>query len=277
MKKLFIVMMVICVTFFGVNAFADSSASVSGVEAGANVDNSGVGSDNRIDNSVNTSNIYNRQFVNPGNVPMGHTNGFFTAPTPDSSFRGMADIMAIFGDGKSIQVNKGVLEDMAKGGKVMVHYQMFRDMKQVPRYYKSGQDYDKFLTITLIQPKGIRVTALVDAEATNGKSNTLQVLGKLGLAALKDGCNYLVLTAEGAHRKVEASGWGIGGHGTYAGVNEAGKLSGLGGGGLGYSSNQTGSEDRPWIQGYSGVVGVAPTSTPLPDAYSVGNYNHGGN
>jgi len=225
--------------------------------------------------SIDARKIYDRQLAIPGNTPLPGTNGFFAPPTPDSSFRSMQEIIAIFGDDGSVEFNKGALENMAKGGDVDVHYQVVRDKKQVVRYYNGSMaEYDKFLTVTIKRPKGLRVTALCDAEADDADTNTVQVLGKLGLAALADGNNVLVLTKEGQHRAVEASGWGIGAYGLGSGVNDPGSLAAAGGGGTGYSSNETGPEDRPWLHAFAGTLGQAPAKKPLPDAYSVGNYNH---
>ena len=93
---------------------------------------------------------------------------------------------------------------------------------------------------------------MIDGEADDGETNSLQVIGIAGLEAIKDGNNFMMLTAEGAHRKVEASGWGIGFYTTGGLISSNGQESGIMGGGTGYSSNETGPEDRPWIQGYVG-------------------------
>jgi selenophosphate synthetase-related protein len=102
----------------------------------------------------------------------------------------------------------------------------------------------------------VKVTGYLDGEADDGDTNSLQVIGEIGLAVVKDGNNYMVLTSEGAHRKVEAEGWGIGFYTTGGIISDSGKASGIMGGGTGYAQNETGPEDRPWIQGYFGVKEV---------------------
>jgi len=55
--------------------------------------------------------------------------------------------------------------------------------------------------------------------------------------------NVITFQAEGAQRKVEAFGWGIG-----ASYVKAGETS-MGTGGTGISGGTVGPEDRPWLQG----------------------------
>lgn len=221
------------------------------------------------DNSV----YNNRQFVSPGNVPMPGTNGFFTNPTPDSSFRSIKDILRAFnGQGTyCMVVSRSALKNWAKGGDVDTNYQIMRGHDQVTRIY--GDDYEgtELLYIAIeepifgenakgetvlkgtVRPEGLVTTAMVDGEADDSDTNSLQVIGKVGLKALDDGNNYMVITAEGAHRMVVADGWGIGFYTTGATVSESGKQSGLAGGGTGYAYNESGPEDKPWIQGYVAV------------------------
>lgn len=236
---------------------SDADAIVENVEAGALIDQSGQ--DNR---------VYNRNFVIPGNTPLPQTNGFFTAPTPDSSFRSITELFE--NDGSSISVTEGALESMAKGGNVDLHLQLIKGPDQTPRVFVKDENGDRWLTITyhkpvytvvngkkvlkyVIKPEGLTRTGFIDGEADNGDTNSLQVIGKCGLKALKDGDTHMVITAEGAHRAVEASGWGIGFYTVGGDISDNGKTAGSLGGGTGYASNETGTEDRPWIQGYVGV------------------------
>jgi len=275
MKKLLIIA-VMCVSLIMVcgNAFAvveanaedaaQANAEVNGVQAGASID------------SHDTNTSYNRTFPIQGNVPLPQTNGFFTNPTPDSSFRSIRDILSAFAeeDNFCIKMTEGALERLAKGGDVESHLQVLRGNDQVPRIYDEDTDSVKWLFIAIEKPiivdgklkgtekiDGLKVTAMADGEADDSDTNSLQVIGKIGLKALKDGNNYLVVTAEGAHRKVEASGWGIGFYTTGGLISDSGKQAGIVGGGTGYSKNQTGPEDRPWIQGYVGVKGVKDMPT----------------
>jgi hypothetical protein len=218
------------------------------------------------DNS--TTHINDRKFVNPGVIPMAGTNGFFTTPTPDSSFRSIRDIFKAFmGSNKYCMiVTKGTLKNMAKGGDVELHLQILRGEDQVPRIYGDDFEGTEYFYIAIEEPvikdggllgtkriDGLTVTGLIDGEADDAETNSLQVIGKAGLKALADGNNYMVITAEGHHRMVEASGWGIGFYIAGGTVTESGKESATSGGGTGYSKNRTTPEDKPWIQGYVGV------------------------
>ena len=261
MKKMLIaVFMCVSLIMVGGNAFAQSESEAN-ADAGASIET--------YDNS--TSNVYNRNFAPVGITPLPQTNGFFTAPTPDSSFRSVKDLIRFtLDEGKfMVRMTEGALERLAKGGDVESHLQIIRGDSQVPRIYGSNfedaTENPRWLWIAIEEPvikdgkvigtkryEGLRVTGMTDGEADDGDTNSFQVIGKLGLKALKDGNNFMVITAEGAHRKVEASGWGIGFYTTGATVSGDGKNSGVVGGGTGYASNEVGPEDRPWVQGYVG-------------------------
>jgi hypothetical protein len=256
MKKLIIAVICMSLIMVGGNAFAQERIGFSnGPSATANVEDVQAEAVYApTDNSVN--NVYDRKFVNPGVYPMPQTNGFFTSPTPDSSFRGMQEFLAIFGDGESVILSDGAVDQLAKGGfDTEVNYQIVNDETIVARANFQGT---KYIKITLKKPAAAKVVAIVDGEADDNDTNSLMVLGQMAQEALKDGCNVLVITAEGAHRAVEASGWGIGTAVTGGAVNQSGKEAVAGGGGTGYSSNGTMTEDMPWLQGYAAVDATAP-------------------
>ena len=103
-------------------------------------------------------------------------------------------------------------------------------------------------------PTNLTTTGFIDGEANNADTNSFQVIGKMGLKALKDGNSAMVVTKENWHRSVLASGWGIGTYVVAGGNWDNGKMSGGGGGGTGYSKNKTGPEDMPWCHAYVGVI-----------------------
>lgn len=261
LKKILIIVLAI-----GLVAGISSNVLANGEEADgtkSKADADSFSQINTTDNSVNK--VYNRQFVNAGVTPIPGTNGFFTAPTPDSSFRMVKELIAFLtGDPNalSVRLSEGALENMAKGGDVEANVQMIRE--DVARA-KADEDGVKWLTVSYIAPVikdgkvvGVRkdnleVGGFADGEADDGDTNSFMVIGKVGLKAMKQGFDHLQITAEGAHRKVEASGWGIGTYTVAGQVSDSGKTSGLVGGGLGYAQNETGTEDRPWIQGVVGL------------------------
>jgi len=246
------------------NSFAGSSST-----ADANLDanqynNQGMALD-QSDHSTTKSKVYNRQFVNPGNTPIPGTNGFFTAPTPDSSFRQVAEFIYYLSgdeDAVSVQLTEGACEKLAAGGDIDSNIQIVRERLQVA---KADQDGVKWITISMIKPivkdgklvgvnkAKLRIAGFATAEADDADTDSFQVIGKLALKAIAAGLDHLQITAEGAHRKVEASGWGVGFYTVGAQVSQGGQTSGLAGGGMGYAHNEAGPEDRPWIQGNVGL------------------------
>lgn len=257
-KKLLILIVSICLV-------AGVSSNVLALNNQADAEASSGSSIETTDNSTNTSKVYNRQFVNPGNTPIPGTNGFFTAPTPDSSFRQVAEfIYYLTGDANavSVQLTEGACEALAKGGDVDSNIQIVRQRLAVA---KADQDGVKWITISMIKPvvedgvvvgvnkADLRIAGFVTAEADDADTDSFQVIGKLALKVIAANLDHLQITAEGAHRKVEASGFGIGFYTVGAQVSQGGQTSGLAGGGLGYATNEAGPEDRPWIQGNAGL------------------------
>jgi len=246
-----------------------STAALAGSEANADAQVDTQAAASIDDHSVTYSKVIDRKFVNAGITPLPQTQGFYTTPTPDSSFRSVAEL---FNDGEnSIRLSEGALESLAKGGNVESNLQIIRDENMVPRVKVADEKGVKWLAITyhkpvfgedkegnqiiigVMKPNALARTGFIDGEADDGDTNSFQVIGKCGLKALKDGNTHMVVTTEGAHRKVEAEGYGIGFYTTMAKVSDGGTVSGLGGGGLGYAYNEAGTEDRPWIQGYTAV------------------------
>jgi len=254
LKKLVYIMLAIgLVVGMTSNVMAGSEANVEDVSASI--------STSTTDNSKN----YNRNFVNSGMTPIPGTNGFFTAPTPDSSFRMAKELIYyLTGDPEAISVRltEGALENLAKGGDVDANLQIVRADVATAKPDENG---DRWLTISIIAPVvkddkivGIRkenlmVGAFADGEADDRETNSFMVIGKCGLKALKAGFGHMQIVSEGAHRAVEAQGFGIGTYTVGGTISDSGKDSGLVGGGLGYAWNDTSTEDRPWIQANVGM------------------------
>lgn len=254
MKKLFIVFSVICLMLFAGNAMAQTAVAGANADANATSEGSdvtvnfseGFASPQLIEGDVSS---VNREFVVPGGIPFPQTNGFFTSPTPDSSFRSAKELVR-FGSKFTV----GALKKMAEGGDVDVNYTLMNDTVKLS---DEELNYDtRYMVIVLDDGKieGFSSRAMVDAEADDANTNSVQVIAALALKAFNDGCNTLVLTAEGAHRAVEAKGWGIGFYTVGGTIGNQGIHSANGGGGTGWAHNETTPEDRPWVQGYAGVM-----------------------
>ena len=210
----------------------------------------------------NSENPRARFLPNPGNIPLPGTNGFFTAPTPDSSFRSIREIVQMDNpEAKCLRVSEGTLLGWARGADADINYQPIREVRVLARGNKADRklldgttEEARWLNICIEMPEGFKTAAFVDCEADDGDTNMYSVLGKAAGMAIKDGVNTLVITAEGAHRAVEASGWGVGLYMLGSDVSSGGSTAGVMGGGTGYASNETQTEDEPWFQGKAGMV-----------------------
>lgn len=265
MKKVLFVAVIMSVFLaFNFAVAGDGTATVENVGASSNL--------SLDDHSTSKVKNYDRQLPNPSGAHFPQTNGFFTVPTPDSSFRSVRQLIeAVSGDNAiSARFSEGALEEMAKGGDVESHLQVIRGKAVVKRIGEMA-DGVRYLTIAyhrpiikmvngkaqmtgVTKPKNVMVTAMIDGEAKDADTNSFQVIGKCGLKVLKDGNNIMVVETEGAHRKVEAFGAGLGFYTVGGQVSDGGQTSGILGGGTGFAWNETGPEDRPWIQGYAGVI-----------------------
>jgi len=224
----------------------------------------GQGQGQSIDShDVNNNNVDSPRYLpNPGNVPIPGTNGFFVAPTPDSSFRSIAEIVRMDNpEAKCLRVSEGTLLGWAKGADADINYQSVREVRVLARGNKADRklldgttEEARWLNICIEMPEGFKTAAFVDGEADDGDTNMLGVLGKASGKAIRDGVSTLVITAEGAHRSVEASGWGVGLYMLGSDVSSGGSTAGVMGGGTGYASNETQTEDNPWFQGKAGMV-----------------------
>lgn len=230
-KNMLIFVMMISLLSIGSFSFADSTAesTVNGVQSTSNL---------QLDQSDHSIKTYEATDARPnsGPVPIPGSPGWFTVPTPDGDFIAIKDIIQ-FGSIYS----KSALENMAKWGHTRVTYAMINEDKIETTHKKIMIVIDP-AAIKKVAKEGTHI-AFVNGSATDGKTNSIQLMAKMALKALKNGANVITFQAEGAHRKVEAFGWGIGF--SYVKSGE----TGMGTGGTGISGGATGPEDRPWIQG----------------------------
>ena len=219
-------MSVALICMFTLPAMADSEAEAT---AGATIIQN--------DNSTNKSEASETRAI-PGNVPVYGAPGFFTTPTPDGSFESLKQALQ-FADMFSEQA----LIDMAAGGSVNAYV---KDLN--PKATAKFEDpNNKMIKIVLEAPKGLEYEGPANGEALNGKTNMWQVMAAVALKALRNGSNVVYFAAEGAHRGVESSGWGIGFAHTKASHDNVSV------GGTGYAAGKAGPQDKPWLQGFAFV------------------------
>jgi hypothetical protein len=228
MKKLLIVTMIVgLIGFFTLPAMADEADADAKAKATViQIDKSSVKSEADKSRAI------------PGSVPVYGAPGFFTTPTPDGSFESLKQALQ-FADMFSEQA----LIDMAAGGSVNAYV---KDLS--PNVTATFEDpNNKMIKIVLEAPKGLKYEGPANGEALNGKTNMWQVMAAVALKALRQGSNVVYFAAEGAHRGVEASGWGIGFAHTKASHDNVSV------GGTGYAAGKSGPQDKPWLQGFAFV------------------------
>jgi len=230
MKKIIVIMMSLVFVAFYIPAMADTTSEANVDDVTASID----------DHSINTYEATDRAFPNAGSVPIPGQPGWFTTPTPDGDFVTIKNILEF---GKVF--SEGALENMAKWGETRITYAEVNPEKCV-----NGREKNDRRILLVIDPdriKGIKNTgthvAFINGTAKNGKTNSVQLVGAMALKAMQNGANVLVFKAEGAHRKIEAFGWGIGF--SYAKASDTSIATG----GTGISGGSAGPEDRPWLQG----------------------------
>ena len=242
-KSIIVVGVIALISMFSVPAaFADeANASVDGVAA-----------------SISTYSEAMDGRPNAGPVPIPGQPGWFTTPTPDGSFQSLRTILQ-YGD----VFTEGALEKMA-GGKVDVRYMVTNDKDEVARA-KFADNLKRKIKIVIVKPDA-EFIAFANGNAKNGKTGSVQVMAAIALEALRDGANVIYFTAEGAHRKVEAFGWGVGISGTTTSEHSMTTP------GLGVSGGNSGPEDWLWLQGAAFVDPKLQLTASLKVPEQTGNH-----
>ena len=218
--------------------------------AGDNTSGSQAGAAAQAEISIkdqSTSIVVDRDFVGTSQPVVAGTNGYFVEGLGnDVSFRRVNELIK-FGD----VFSESSLRNLAKGGDVKYHFSPVNDYNKPSNKLRDGQRYIK---IAIEVMPGFKMSAPLDAAADDFETNSFQIIARMALKALSNGDNILYVEFEGFKDRVGASGWGIGTHSAVGYVNPTGSVSGVGGGGMGYSSNEVGPEMLPWIRGYSGCL-----------------------
>lgn len=112
---------------------------------------------------------------------------------------------------------------------------------------------DKERTITFIFDKKEMLKpwiqlGYVSSQQIAKDGDSIQLLGYIGLEAIKLGANTVLLVNEGVERTLKASGWGIGLNYTQANMGIQDDTGRVGSGGTGYSTGWSKYLDKPWIR-----------------------------
>jgi hypothetical protein len=250
------------------------SATVSGVTAGATGYTGDVGSNNTYEASDLSR---GRQFAIPGDVQYGPVINYFGQPLPSEGFQPIEQLLMY-----SCWFTEGSLESMLKG--VESADAEFKVANKNIADAKTAGDIANTRWIKIIISRDKQegqLKGFITAKSENKDTTMTEVMAKAALTALKNGCNVIHFTAQGAVRDVMSSGWGIGFNTTQAQVY-SGDLtkSNVSSGGMGYSSAKAGTRDLPWLQGFGLIdanlvyppIDEAPVTAPAPAPAQTGNH-----
>jgi hypothetical protein len=269
MKKFWIMLILLTMVFgFNTNSFAQTAnATVSGVQSNVtyapvtnNTSDPNLG--NAALQAADNPNAY-RGFAMGTPVTYGTLISHFGPRSNSGGFQSVQDLLlyvSIF--------TEGALENMAAG---KADFSVVNDYKNFP---KAGSIRDARWIMIVIQERkvvkdanGKDVVQLVkypaaafkgfsSAWATKEKQKMQHIMANAALAALKNNCNVLEVTMEGASIDTVSSGWGVGfnANGAYMapGANQPTSFGSTVG--AGYSESQAGMRDLPWVNANGLVI-----------------------
>ena len=238
MKKLFtIICAVALISGFSVLPAMAGSSSTSQSAGSALIDQSG---------QSNVSEAMERGFPIPGRVGYGPVINYYGKPLPTSQFRPVESLLMyanIFSEGALEQI-------VAKGTDFIHELEIVQGPdQQVRASYGEGEvRWIKVIATTKMQADH-GLIGYATSEADDRKTSMLEVMAQAALDAIRAGADVLQITAQGASRDTETSGWGIGFNTTQATMMGSGADYGnVSSGGTGYSTAWAGMRDKPWIQ-----------------------------
>ena len=185
----------------------------------------------------------------PATQQFGPVIGYSGQPTPSEGYQSIDQLIMY-----SCWFTEGALESMLKGGYgTEAEFKIANENIAAAKLADDGKT--KWIKIVISRDKYAGANAafkgFVTARSNDRRNTMVEVVAKAALSAMKNGCNVIHFTAQGAVRDVMSSGWGIGFNTTQAQVysNDMGK-SNVSSGGMGYSRAQAGVRDLPWLQGF---------------------------
>ena len=249
--KTSILITLILFTFVFVS-FQDANATTANSEADAVAvtgDSSAVAGDSSVQigniGSNNTS-TSPRNFAIPGNAQYGPVVNYFGQPLPSEGFQPIEQLIMYGGC-----FTEGALESMLKDAELGINAE-FKVASE--NFIPAGADENGVRWIKIIvqlEPvKSTQFVGFVTARSNSEKTTMVEVMAKAALTALRQGCNVIHFTAQGAVRDTFAKGWGIGFSHTNAYIADQQDRSNVSTGGFGYSSAKAGMRDKPWLQGF---------------------------
>jgi hypothetical protein len=246
MKKFLALIAVLCL-FIVTPAFADSTASVNDVTANVTVNFP----DPVSETTANLNNSGLRGY--PVGIQMTYPNlmGYFGKESDGASVTDLATWLA-YGNTMDLatlkmMANQSGLDFFGSGIKTVT-------VAQSTKVEESAQPaIIKAVMKDKVKGSYKRV-ATITVKATDLNTTTEKLLAVAALEAAAYGASEIHIIDSGKFRVMTGSGWGIGVYYYGATISGSEKSSGVGGGGTGYSTAESGYQDKPWIK----VIAVIP-------------------
>jgi len=248
MKKIISIIACLSIVCFAAPSFAfldDNSENVSATAEGTITNYQGD------INSGNTNT--NVAAPIPGSVGYGPVLNYFGQPLPSEGFQPVEQLIMY-----SCWFTNGSLKSMLKGvedaeAEFKVANANIADAKPADEDGKTKW-IKVVISSTKYEGQNVGFKGYITARSDDRRTTMTEVMAKAALTAVKNGCNVIHFTAQGAVRDVISSGWGIGFNTTQAQVySDNLTRSNVSSGGMGYSSAKAGVRDLPWLQGF-GII-----------------------
>lgn len=248
MNKFLIIVVAICMSMFlVVPSFANDVTANAG---GAVINNEEVAvlNSNTYVHQDNTRNTSIGAPI-PGGTQFGPVLNYFGQPLPSEGFQPIEQLLMY-----ACWFTEGALESMLKGA-YGTESEFKIGNKTIAVAKLAEDDETRWIKIVISRDKytgaNVEFKGFVTARSNNRRNTMTEVMAKAALSAMKNGCNVIHFTSQGAVRDVMSSGWGIGFNTTQAQVYSTDMAkSNVSSGGMGYSRAQAGVRDLPWLQGF---------------------------
>ena len=253
MKKAFLALLILVfLVSFSSNLYA-SSTSTSDASAAAGAASAAT-QDQAQQNSMSVQDVGNikdsfnsqgmRGFAIPGDVSHGPLINYYGKPEPSSAFQ---DIRMLIMYGGCF--SEGALESLlSKVESADAEFKVVN--KGIGATHEEGITRWIKIVVTAEKLPDVNFVGYVTGRSNDEDTTMVEVMAKAALEALKNGCNVIQFTGQGAVRDAFAKGWGIGFNHTTAYIADQQDRSNVSTGGFGYSSAKAGVRDKPWLQGF---------------------------
>ncbi len=203
------------------------------------------------DNSYHEAADLNRSrgFAISGDVQYGPVLNYFGQPLPSEGFQPIEDIIMY-----ACWYTEGALKSMLKHVEnVDAEFKVSSLNIEDAHLAEDGETRWIKVILSRTKYKGTNVDfkGFVTARSKHRETTMVETMAKAAMLAVKNGCNVIHFSAQGAVRDVESSGWGIGFNTTQASLNGSDLThANVTSGGFGISKATAGTRDKPWLQGF---------------------------